>query len=116
MTAGVNSNFLASIRISCTGRCAGLTIGTAAIKPRVVATTELSRRVIASAHLDLPGHLGMKRAKVPIRAGRLESMRERVVGVERRRLEFPVGVDDGVRDVVAVGPGDRRSTRERADR
>src|SRR6266478_389184 len=63
-------------------------------------------------HHDLPGHLRMDRAKVRIRAGFREREREFLVGIKHLGLEHFVRAHDGMRNVVAVSPRDRRPDRD----
>lgn len=62
-----------------------------------------------SPHYHLARHSWMKRAKVLVRSRLVEPVRELLVGVQHRRLEFSLRADDCVRHVVAVRPRDGRS-------
>src|SRR5436190_12866600 len=61
-----------------------------------------------SLHYDLAGHLWVNRAEVRIGSGSGESERKFLVRVENFRLEYfgIICADHGVRNIVAVRPGD----------
>src|SRR5215204_2041120 len=58
----------------------------------------------------------MKRAEVVVLTGRREREREASVRIESLRAEGAILGRDGVRDVVSVNPGHRRSRRHRERR
>src|SRR5258708_19025287 len=55
-------------------------------------------------NLDCSGHMRVQRTKILVIAGRRESERKAVVGIERLRSELACR-NDGVRNVIVVGPG-----------
>src|SRR5258708_16078172 len=55
-------------------------------------------------NLDCSGHMRVQRTKILVIAGRRESERKAVVGIERLGSELACR-NDGVRNVIVVGPG-----------
>jgi hypothetical protein len=66
-------------------------------------------RVRVSLHHDLAGHLWVNRAVVGIRSRLGKRVGEFFVRIQHLGLEHTLGADRGMRDVITVGPGNRRS-------
>src|SRR5246127_3555435 len=62
-----------------------------------------------SLHNDRAGHFRVDGAQVRIGSGFGEGKREFLVGIEHLGLEHLVRTDNRVRNIIAIGPGDRRS-------
>src|SRR6516162_8139110 len=60
--------------------------------------------IVSSLHHNPSGHLRVDRAKVRITSRLAEGERERLIGVEYFGLEHTLGADNGVGDVVTIGP------------
>src|SRR6266403_3253126 len=116
MGDGLYSYFFADTSMTCTSWSALGIFASRAKPPLTVSPPSKSKNAIrngwligGSLHHDGAGHFGVDGAEVRISSGFAEGKGELFVGIQHLGLEYFVGADNGVGNIVTIGPGDRGS-------